>query len=151
MHTVPRPLIGNLPRAVEAERVFCARPQELYDAWTIEIERWFAQEGTLAMLPQVGSAWFFYNRNEWGRHPHYGRFLALETGRLIETTWLTGNGAREGTWGAETTLRIELAIHGDGTRLTLVHTGFVSDESRDGHAENWPLALDALAAALGES
>ena len=135
---------------VAAERVFAAKPREIYDAWTTGFERWFAQEGTLAMLPQVGSAWFFYNRDDWGRHPHYGRFLALESERLIETTWLTGNGARVGTWGAETILKIGLAIHREGTKLTLAHTGFVSDESRDGHAENWPLALDALAAALGE-
>ena len=32
--------------------------------------------------------------------------------------------------------------------LKLTHVGFVSQRSRDCHAENWPLALDELADAL---
>ena len=100
------------------------------------------------MVREVGSAWFFYNREDWGRHPHYGRFLALKVDQMIETTWLTGNGSREGTWGAETILKIQLMPSDNGTKLTLTHSGFVSDESRDAHAENWPIALVELAAAL---
>lgn len=100
------------------------------------------------MSCSVGSAWFFYNREDWGRHPHYGRFLSLEPDELVETTWVTGNGSREGTWGAETILRIQLTPCANGTKLQLTHTGFVSDESCDAHAENWPIALDELADVL---
>lgn len=100
------------------------------------------------MHREVGGAWFFYNRKDWGRHPHYGRFLTLEPNQLIETTWVTGDGAHEGTWGAETILKIQFNPSANGTKLVLEHTGFVSDRSRDAHAENWPLALDELAAAL---
>ncbi|MHA6333839.1 SRPBCC family protein [Qipengyuania sp. CAU 1752] len=148
MSTIPRPSLGKSPRALEAERLFAASPAELYDAWTTMFDRWFAQEGTLSMVREVGSAWFFYNREEWGRHPHYGRFLALKVDQMIETTWLTGNGSHEGTWGAETILKIQVLPSDNGTKLKLTHSGFVSDESRDAHAANWPIALDELAAAL---
>jgi hypothetical protein len=67
---------------------------------------------------------------------------------LIETTWLTGNGTDEGTSGAETILRIALEPRGNATTLRLTHIGFVSQRSRDAHAENWPLALDELGVAL---
>jgi hypothetical protein len=30
----------------------------------------------------------------------------------------------------------------------LTHSGFVSEKSRDGHKENWPLALEILDEAL---
>lgn len=100
------------------------------------------------MQLEEGRAWFFYNRNDWGRHPHYGRFLRLEPAKLIETTWVTGNGSNEGTLGAETVLIFELFPISETTLLRLTHSGFVSDASRDAHAENWPLALDELAAAL---
>jgi hypothetical protein len=63
-------------------------------------------------------------------------------------TWVTGNGTPEGTEGAETILRIELVPIGGATEVRLTHSGFVSEESRDGHKENWPLALEILDDAL---
>jgi len=70
--------------------------------------------------------------------------------RLIEMTWMTGNEAAEGTEGAETILRIELVPKGPATEVRLIHSGFVSERSRNGHLENWPLALKLLGEALGD-
>lgn len=148
MTSIPFPQFEGSPRTTTAERVLAAGANEIYEAWTSRIDRWFAQPGTVSMLHEEGRAWFFYNRDDWGRHPHYGRFLRLVPDRLIETTWITGNGLNEGTCGAETVLRIELTPSGSETRLVLTHLGFSSDESCKAHAENWPLALDELAKAL---
>ena len=63
-------------------------------------------------------------------------------------TWMTGNGTAEGTQGAETVLRVELTARGDATDFRLTHSGFVSEKSRDGHQQNWPLALEILDQAL---
>ena len=63
-------------------------------------------------------------------------------------TWMTGKGTPEGTAGAETILRIEIAPKGDSTEIRLTHSGFVNEKSRDGHQENWPLALEILGKAL---
>jgi len=90
------------------------------------------------------------DREDWGRHPHYGRLLDLKKDRLIEMTWMTGNGTAEGTEGAETFLRIELVPEGAATRVRLTHSGFVSEKARIGHEENWPLALELLDEALGD-
>jgi uncharacterized protein YndB with AHSA1/START domain len=125
-----------------------AKPADVYAAWTEKFDTWFAQAGTVAMVPEPGRPYFFYNRDEWGRHPHYGRFLALEKNQLVEMTWMTGNGTAEGTEGAETILRIELAPKGAGTEIRLTHSGFVSEKSCSGHEENWPLALKELDEAL---
>lgn len=100
------------------------------------------------MQAKSGQPFFFYNRVAWGRHPHYGRFLTLETDRLIEMTWLTGDGRAEGTQGAETILRISLEPVEGGTCVRLEHSGFPDEKSREAHAGNWPLALDELAKAV---
>ena len=108
MPSIPLPAICAPTLTAKARHSFNASPATLYDAWTTGFELWFAQPGTLSMEPQEGRAWFFYNRDDWGRHPHYGRFLQLKPHKMVETTWLTGNGKQEGTVGAETVLRIDL-------------------------------------------
>ena len=148
MSSIPRPDLSSRPLQATCERTVLARPEDVYTAWTERLDTWFAQAGTLDMVPEPGRPYFFYNRDEWGRHPHYGRFLDVVENELIEMTWLTGNGTSEGTQGAETVLRIEI-VPGDGaTEVRLSHSGFVSEASRDGHQENWPLALEILESAL---
>lgn len=148
MNAVPRPDLSARPLQTTCECIVNARPEQVFAAWTTRFDTWFAQAGTLALVPQPGRPYFFYNRDDWGRHPHYGRFLEVEENRLVEMTWMTGNGTAEGTEGAETVLRIELVPKGGATEVRLTHTGFVSETSRDGHAENWPLALEILNEAL---
>ena len=97
------------------------------------------------MTPEVDVPFFFYNRYDWGRHPHYGRFLALKPAELVELAWVTGE---NGTEGAETVIRVELTPRDDGTHLRLTHSGFPHEASRKGHAENWPEALEILDQAL---
>ena len=55
-----------------------AAPSAVFAAWTTRFDTWFAQPGTVAMVPEPGRPYFFYNRDEWGRHPHYGRFLDVD-------------------------------------------------------------------------
>ena len=149
MNQVPRPDLSDRPLRTTCARTIDAAPSEVFAAWTTGFDRWFAQPGTLRIAPEAGRPYFFYNRNDWGRCPHYGRILEVIDNSLVEMTWMTGNGTAEGTQGAETVLRIELAPDGAGTAVRLTHSGFVSEASRRGHEENWPLALDALDEALG--
>jgi len=148
MRSVPRPNLSSRPLHVTCRHTVNAKPAEAFAAWTDRIDTWFAQPGTLSMVPEPGRAYFFYNRDEWGRHPHYGRFLDVVENQLIEMTWMTGDGNAEGTEGAETVLRIELEPDGSATEVRLTHAGFVTERSRRGHAENWPLALEILDEAL---
>lgn len=149
MSPVPRPDLSTRPLQMTCAHTVTAKPADVYAAWTERFDIWFAQAGTVSMVPEPGRPYFFYNRDAWGRHPHYGRFLDLEKNQLVEMTWMTGNGTAEGTEGAETILRIELVPKGAGTEIRLTHSGFVSEESCSGHEENWPLALKELDVALG--
>lgn len=148
MMAIPRPDLSSRPLQMTCEYLVHAKPGRVYAAWTEGFDSWFAQSGTLAMVPEPGRPYFFYNRDDWGRHPHYGRFLDVKEDELIEMTWMTGNGTAEGTEGAETVLRIELVPKGEATEVRLTHSGFGSENARDGHKENWPLALEILDKAL---
>ena len=119
-------------------------PETVYRAWTENFALWFSQPGETFMIAEVDRPYFFYNKVEWGRHPHYGRFLELEENRVVEMTWLTGNGTNGGTEGAETVVRVELSPEDKGTKVRFTHSGFVTERSRDGHNENWPLAFEEL-------
>ncbi|WP_085931038.1 SRPBCC family protein [Desulfitobacterium hafniense] len=84
---------------------------------------------------------YFETAYEGNRYPHYGRFLRLMPGQLVELTWLTG---AEGTKGAETVVTVELKEVEGGTILRLNQAGFSDEESRDRHEQAWPLVLAQL-------
>ena len=118
-----------------------APPMAVYRAWTERFDTWFATPGALRMHPVVGEPYWFEVVHEGAHHPHYGRFLALEPGRLIEQTWVTGPG---GTEGAETVVRVELTGARPGTRLRLTHRGFADVVAMQRHADSWPAILSHL-------
>ncbi len=148
MSTVPRPDLSGRPLQATCVHTIRAKPEDVFAAWTTRFDCWFAQAGTLDLVPEPGRPYFFYNREDWGRHPHYGRILEVRPNELVEMTWVTGNGTDVGTRGAETILRVELVPDGASTQVHLTHSGFASEVSRADHQENWPLALEILGEAL---
>ena len=92
------------PLTMTVERLMKADASDIYQAWTQKFDSWFAQPGELLMTPEVDKPFFFYNRKDWGRHPHYGRFLELKKDELVEMAWVTGEG---GTGGAETVILLQ--------------------------------------------
>jgi uncharacterized protein YndB with AHSA1/START domain len=118
-----------------------ASPADIFHAWTEAFDTWFASPGAIRMVPVEGEPYWFDVVYQGSRHSHYGRFLALEAGRLIEQTWVTGEG---GTEGAETVVRIELSTNDGATILRLSHRGFANEESAKRHADSWPQVLAHL-------
>nr|BBH87515.1 hypothetical protein KTC_22660 [Thermosporothrix sp. COM3] len=135
------PDLSARPFRLSVERQMQASPSTLYQAWTQQMDRWFAAPGSVLMKAEVNAVFFWEAVGGGIRHPHYGRFLRLEPDRLIEMTWLTGAG---GTKGAETVLTVELVPEGSGTLLKLTHAGFMDQESCDQHKEAWPHVLAQL-------
>jgi uncharacterized protein YndB with AHSA1/START domain len=98
------------------------------------------------MTPLVNAPFFFETRYEGARHPHYGRFLALEADRSVEMTWVTA----AGTKGVETVVSVEFTPDGNKTKVSLTHAGFPDEECRDRHHTAWPKVLMHLDAVLAE-
>jgi uncharacterized protein YndB with AHSA1/START domain len=141
MKPVAIPDLSTRPYHLKVERLMDAPPTMLFQAWTKQLDLWFAAPGSVVMQGEVNTAFFFETDFEGKRHPHYGRFLRLEQDRLIEITWVTGAG---GTKGAETVVLVELEPIDTGTRLQLTHSGFLDEESRKQHEEAWPFVLEHL-------
>jgi uncharacterized protein YndB with AHSA1/START domain len=130
------------------EQSMSASPLDIYYAWTEQFDTWFASPGSIRMRPVVGEPYWFEVVHEGGRHPHYGRFLALVPGRRIEQTWVTG---RDGTEGAETVVEVLLSPNGSGALLQLTHSGFLDGAAADRHARSWPHILVRLDEVLARS
>ncbi len=135
------PNLSDRPHDTRVERVMRASPQALYTSFTTGWESWFALKGALIADPVVNGQLFFVVAHEGQRHPHYGRFLALEPARKVELTWLTG---KDGTQGAETVLSVELEPRAVGCALTLLHRGFYDQERADHHGRSWEQILAGL-------
>lgn len=137
--------ISSRPQSMTIERQMKADAASIYQAFSENWDLWFAQPGECMMKPQIDSPYFFKTKTEWGGHPHHGRFVELEPNKLVVMTWVTGKG---GTDGAETVIRVELTPNKEGTMMRFTHSGFETQESCQGHIDNWPEAFDGLEEAL---
>lgn len=137
--SLPLPDLTSRPFSLAVSRQMGLAPDVIYRAWTELIDHWFAAPGTVYMQAAVNTPFFFETAFEGRHHPHYGRFLRLETNQLIEITWLTA-----GTQGYETIVTVALTPQNGGTYVHLTHSGFPDELSKNQHADAWPLVLAQL-------
>lgn len=137
---LPRPDLCDRPPKLTVEREMAASPAAIYRAWTEEFDSWFASPGVLRMRAEPDEPFYFETEHEGARHPHYGRFLALQQDRLVELTWMTGT---PGTGGAETVVTLQLEPADAGTHLSLTHAGFYDKAGVKQH-EVWATLMETL-------
>lgn len=141
------PDLSNRPFNLTVERLMYLKAETLFNAWTNEFDAWFAAPGSVLMTGKVNTPFYFETEfrpdenSDIQKYPHYGRFLQLVPNQLIELTWVTGPG---GTKGVETVVTIELTPKNGKTLLTLTHSGFPDEESKNGHLQAWPMVLEQL-------
>jgi uncharacterized protein YndB with AHSA1/START domain len=75
-----------------------------------------------------------------------GHYVRLERPTLIEIAW--GEAGNEAMPPGATRLIVTFSAHGDGTRVTLEHSGLSPAEAKK-HAIGWPHFIERLAVAAG--
>jgi uncharacterized protein YndB with AHSA1/START domain len=124
-------------------RTIAAGPSEVYDVWLDPKSPggpWFGSQRVI--LSATVDGLFYHCVSHEGRDwAHYGRFVALDRPRRIEHTWVS-----EATRGLESVVTLTFEPDGNGTRVTLRHTGVPDDDFGRQHAEGWSFILGTIEA-----
>jgi uncharacterized protein YndB with AHSA1/START domain len=144
----PRSKIAE--RTLTLERIFDAPVELVWRCWTEKehLEQWSRPRGFT--IPQsegalrVGGKWHVTMRtpegHELGLGGAYREIVPLK--RLVMTHAWDDESGRPGH---ETIVTVTFEALGQRTKVTLVQTGFDSDEARKGHEGGWSECFDILA------
>ena len=119
---------------VKVERMIPGPLAAVFDGWLnpkIPGNPWNVADKFL-LDPKVDG--FFY----WTfkGNPHYGRFTALDRPNRIHHTWMSPN-----TLGLESNVAITFEKKGEGTLMTLLHSGLPDTEGGRSHEKGWSYFL----------
>ena len=129
---------------VKLERTIPASVEEVFDAWLnpkIPGTPWF--EGEKILLNPKVDGFFYWLIHETG---HYGRFTELQRPSRLQHTWVSPN-----TMGLESIVTLTFQKKGNGTLLTLVHTGLPETDPGRSHEKGWGYFLDRLTNEWGKA
>jgi len=125
------------------KRVIPARPDEVYDVWLDTKSPggpWFGAKRVI-LDAKVDGLFYHCVPHEGREWAHYGRFVALDRPRRIEHTWMS-----EATRGVESVVNVSFEPEGQGTLVTLRHSGVPDDDFGRQHGEGWAFMLSAIEA-----
>jgi uncharacterized protein YndB with AHSA1/START domain len=120
---------------VKVERAIPASPKEVFKGWLnpkVPGTPW-SEGDKLIFNPKVNGLFYWYISGT----PHYGRFKEIKQAARIQHTWMSPY-----TRGQESTVTVSFKKKGQGTLMTLVHTGLPNDEDGKGHDEGWNYFMD---------
>ena len=126
---------------VTVSRLIPGPAADVFDVWLDPACPGSPWHGAKKIIAHVAVDGLFY----WGHehagevYPHYGRFLKLERGKLVEYTWMSNN-----THGRETTVSVSFEPRAGGTQVTIQHRGLPDDEDGRDHEEGWEYFLGQL-------
>lgn len=127
---------------IRCERTIPAPPGEVFDAWldsTIPGTPFYDND-RLILNPQVDGLWYWLVRDQ----PHFGRFTEIDRPGRLQHTWMSRK-----TLGEETTVTVTFQKKGDGTLMTLVHSGFTTEEVAQAHEKGWNSLVGKFAEIFG--
>lgn len=137
--------------SLTVERVISAPPKRVFEAWLDPaLLMRFMTPGAAVTCPRASS-----DAVEGGRFeilmrgerdlPHSGTYKEITRHSRLVFTWESPFSV------PESTVTLEFQPEGAGTRLTLTHVKFASEEMRDNHSGGWTAILEALAGAVQEA
>jgi len=121
---------------IKVERTIPAPPGEVFDAWLdpkIPGTPWHENE-KLIVHPKVDGLWYW---RSLGSTPHYGRFMQIDRPGLVQYSWMSPN-----TLGKESTVTVTFQKKGEGTLMTLLHSGLPNDAMAKAHDKGWSSISD---------
>lgn len=131
---------------LRVDRSIAAPPSRVWDAWTTEagLARWWWSgwdDTTYAVDARVGGSYRI--TAPAAGIAVSGRYVALEPPHRIEMTWVWSDDDGDGP--VERVV-VDLVADGDGTRVTVLHTGpWSTPEPAANYTEGWDHVLDRLA------
>jgi uncharacterized protein YndB with AHSA1/START domain len=121
---------------IKLERTIPALPGEVFGAWldpTVPGTLWRENE-KLIFDPKVDGLWYLLSLKG---SPHYGRFIAIDRPGRLQHTWMSRH-----TLGEESIVTVTFAKKGDGTLMTLRHSGLPNDDMATAHEKGWNSLFD---------
>ena len=124
------------------ERTIPAPTAEVFDGWLdpkVPGNPWNMAE-KLLLNPQVDGFFYWLIKG----NSHYGRFTEVERPSRIQHTWMSRS-----TLGEESTVTVTFQKKGEGTLMTLVHSGLPDTDGGRGHEKGWNYFLDIFPGQFG--
>ena len=126
-------------------RLIKADAKRIYDAWLdpAMLSRFMRPDADVTIPkatndPRVGGRFDILMQAGEKQIPHAGTYLDLTPHSRIVFTW-------ESPFSTDgSTVTVTLAPEAEGTKVTLTHVKFLSEEMRDNHQKGWGEILDAL-------
>jgi uncharacterized protein YndB with AHSA1/START domain len=120
---------------IKCERTIPAPPSEVFDAWLDpKIPGTpFHDHDKLIVNPKVDGLWYWLRKGQ----PHFGRFMEIDRPGRIQHSWMSRK-----TLGEESIVTVTFQKKGEGTLMTLLHSGLLNDDMAVPHEKAWNFILD---------
>ncbi len=127
--------------ALTLKRTIPASPAQVYKEWLDPKSPCNPANGSLRMVykPKLKGLFYFVARNDGMEIPHYGQFLTLSPGKMIQQTWI-GRYTR----GIESKVTTTFKKQGKDTLVTVHHSNLPDDSFGRMHDWGWNWYLDNL-------
>ena len=127
---------------IKLERTIPAPPGEVFDAWLdprIPGTLWHENQ-KLIFDPTVDGLWYLLSSKG---SPHYGRFIAIDRPGRLQHSWMSRH-----TLGEESLVTVTFQTKGEGTLMTLRHSGLPNDDMARAHETGWNSIFDRFGNAI---
>ena len=122
------------------ERTIPGSPAEVFDAWldpNVPGTLWHGHD-KLILNPKVDGLWYLLSMAHRPEGtPHYGRFTEISRPRLIQHSWVSRH-----TLGEESIVTVTFEKKGEGTLLSLLHSGLPNEAMANAHEKGWNSIFD---------